>query len=344
MLGDSSAPETGLYNAAGKLWNGIDTSRVEHLGRTAEHAALIEFGVAYLGSTKDRGDYRELMALALLLLDALPEDLKPYHVRSIGGTSQARWMNKIIIELKIVLFKSQFIQNRLMTEEEAEEHVSLVKFLMKYYIRQWLQCPGAEDAASNDLQLFHALDAVKPSSEDHRFAKPMRDKLDLHLWYLSEELVVFCLFSSRLSASTKALCAKAMKRHHGKTDCSSTPEGKLTTPVITGHSSRVWHLFGPRSWLLFHLFGLGLNDTSFLAKPVRNWSTDGDYLFLQKMVSNLQVVNDAAERAILLAKTIHGKVTYNSDERKNLILVIPYVREKLKKLTKSELVNFKVEC
>ena len=229
-----------------------------------------------------------------------------------------------------------------MTAEEAEEHVSLVQFLMKFYIRQWLQCPGAEDAAPNDLQLFHALGAVKPSSGYHRNATPMREKLDLHLWYLSEELVVFCLFSSLLSLSAKALCAKAMKRHHSCTDCSSTPDGKLTTPVIRGAATKVWHLFGPRSWLLFHLFGLGLEDMSFISKPVRDWSTDGDFLFLQAVVSNLQVVNDASERAILLAKTIHGKVTYDKDEKKKLILTIPHIREKVQKLTKIDLLNFKI--
>ena len=47
----------------------------------AHDEELISFGVEYLEHTKDRGDYKELMSLSLLLLGAYPSDLPPYHVR-----------------------------------------------------------------------------------------------------------------------------------------------------------------------------------------------------------------------------------------------------------------------
>ena len=340
VLGRSTAPETTLYNAVADTWLTIDTSAREYLPRTSEFDDLISFGKSYLASTKDRGDYKELMALSLLLLDAYPADLPPYHIRSVGGTSSAQWMAKVIYELKIVLFKSQFVRAGLITNDEAEEHTALVKFLLKYYIHRWLQCPGAEDAAVNDLGLYQELSKVKSTSPEYKFAKPMLDKVDQHLWFLSEELVVFAFFSSLLTNAEKALCAKAMKRYFKKGDC-ATPDGKLTTPLLS-KSTKLWHLFGPKSWLIFHLLDFDRRGRSFLDKPVRDWPQDQDYKYLQGIIANMQVVNDPAERGILLAKTLQGKVALNEGERKKLFLIIPHLREKLKRLTKSNILSFSV--
>ena len=74
------------------MWLGIDTTKIETLRRKAHDEELISFGVEYLEHTKDRGDYKELMSLSLLLLGAYPSDLPPYHVRPIGAVSHARWM------------------------------------------------------------------------------------------------------------------------------------------------------------------------------------------------------------------------------------------------------------
>ena len=152
VLGQSSAPETVLYNEVANVWLLIDRTSVEQIERTTEYDDLISFGHSYLAHTKDRGDYRELMALSLLLLDAYPAHLPPYHVRSVGGTSSARWMAKVIIEIKIVLFKSQFVQCGVITAAEGERHTALVKFLLKFYVQRWLECTGVEDAAVNDLK------------------------------------------------------------------------------------------------------------------------------------------------------------------------------------------------
>ena len=280
------------------------------------------------------------MALSLLLLDAYPSDLPPYHIRTVGGTSSARWMAKVVIEMKLVMFRSQFVSCGLMTTAEASEHTLLVDFLLKYYVQRWLQCPGAEDAAVIDLELFHALSNIKPGSPEDRFAAPMLRKFDQHLWYLSEELAVFCFFSSMLSHSQKALCAKSMKRYHRKGDL-VTPDGKMTTPILKS-STRVWHLFGPKSWLIFKLIGFDETKKSFLDKPVKDWANDAEYQYLQGVVANLQVVNDPAERGVLLGKTLQGRITYDQEERKKLFLSIPHVREKLKRLTRSALINFNI--
>ena len=322
------------------LWSGINKDQIELIDMD-DKDDLISFGQGYLASTKDRGDYREMMSLALLLVNAYPAHLPRYHVRTVGGTSNARWMAKVINDMKLVLYRSQFVARGLITEQEAEEHVGYVRFLLRYYVRQWLQCPSVEDAALNDLRLYQDLKRIKPDSPYMKYAAPMLRKLNLHLWYLSEEHAATSLFSNKLSLSEKSLIARAMRKYHSNNDCTTTPDGKLITPIISA-STKLWQLIGPRSWLLFHMFGYGIGNRSFIGKNVRCWESDEEYQDLKNIISHFQVVNDPAERGILLAKTLQGKISHCPDERSKLFLCVPYVREKLFKLTKDRLLDFKV--
>ena len=177
----------------------------------------------------------------------------------------------------------------------------------------------------------------------YELAFAMREKLNLHLWYLSEELVFLCLFSKLLSDAEKNLCAKAMKRYHLKKDLSLNPSGKLTTPVLSKtRANKLWEFFGPNSWLMPNLLGLGIKDLSFVSKPAKSWKLDKDYQLLQSVIHNMQVVNDPAERGILLAKSLQGKVTMDPTERRKLFLSIPYAREQLKKITRNTLQMFDI--
>ena len=46
---------------------------------------------------------------------------------------------------------------------------------------------------------------------------------------------------------------------------------------------------------------------TFLEVQALQWENDSNYNFLKKALSKMQVVNDSAERATLLAKTIGGQ-------------------------------------
>ena len=88
VLGPSTGPEVMLYKKMMEKWNDIDTTRIEHLRRKPEHNELVQFGKGYIENTNDRGDYMELLSLALLLLGEHPSE--KYHVRSIGAVTNAR--------------------------------------------------------------------------------------------------------------------------------------------------------------------------------------------------------------------------------------------------------------
>ena len=48
---------------------------------------------------------------------------------------------------------------------------------------------------------------------------------------------------------------------------------------------------------------------------------------MQNIASNFVVVNDAAERAILLAKIIQNKLTKNSEVKHALVNIVPELRK-----------------
>ena len=68
---------------------------------------------------------------------------------------------------------------------------------------------------------------------------------------------------------------------------------------------------------------------TFLEVQALQWENDSNYDFLKKALSKMQIVNDSAERAILLVKTYHNKLTTNPNERSHLYQVVPMLRRKI---------------
>ena len=78
------------------------------------------------------------------------------------------------------------------------------------------------------------------------------------------------------------------------------------------------------------------NSTNFFGSTGEN---DSNYNFLKKALSKMQVVNDSAERAILLAKTYHNKLTTNPNERSHLYQVVLMLQKKISDKLKSTLLK-----
>ena len=73
--------------------------------------------------------------------------------------------------------------------------------------------------------------------------------------------------------------------------------------------------------------------------PALQWENDSNYKFLKKALNKMQVVNDSAERAILLAKTYLNKLTTNPNERSHLYQVVPILQRKILNKRKSTLLH-----
>ena len=115
-----------------------------------------------------------------------------------------------------------------------------------------------------------------------------------------------------------------MLKHY--TENLSPVKGKLITPDISNKNSiEISTLFGKESWRLLHL--CKIEGKSFLAKPPSSWETDSDYKILKHIVKHFIVVNDVAERAVLLAKSLQNKLTKDSKMKNRLVNLIPELRK-----------------
>ena len=159
----------------------------------------------------------------------------------------------------------------------------------------------------------------------------MLNKMFLHLWYLSEELTFFSLFCPTTENTAKDKCARAMKKFEP-----SLRVGKLITPSAITTTIQLHDLFGPRSYLLANLVN---ESVEFLKLPASSWPTDEGYCRLALIVSNLPSVNDAAERAILLAKTLHNKLTDKDEQKSCLYATVPRTRKLLGKRKKANVMS-----
>lgn len=69
------------------------------------------------------------------------------------------------------------------------------------------------------------------------------------------------------------------------------------------------------------------NDYDFLKKNPSTWATIPSYTKMKKTIKNLIVVNDPAERAIGLIKTINNTVTKSAEQQNYVIQIIEDYRK-----------------
>ena len=64
-----------------------------------------------------------------------------------------------------------------------------------------------------------------------------------------------------------------------------------------------------------------------MVETTSSWENCSDYRMLKIIVSNFVVINDVAERVILLAKTLQNKLTKKSDIKNTSVNIIPQLRK-----------------
>ena len=129
-------------------------------------------------------------------------------------------------------------------------------------------------------------------------------KLQNHLWYLSERLVQMVLFSEHVNAAEKQSIRRAMlKCKEGV--CSQKQQMPFSKNII-GKSLKDY--IGPDSWTFFNLH----IEYSFFKLPVSKWSTSTSFACSKQAVANLPVVNGAAEPVLGLATDFNVKTAPKS--------------------------------
>ena len=158
---------------------------------------------------------------------------------------------------------------------------------------------------------------------------PARQKLENHLWYLSERLVPLAIFSDYVLPADKKKMKEALLKYQGPAEntVQEMPHpNKLETKFLE-------NFIGNDSWTLFNHLGI---DSSFIHLSVSDWNTSSSYLHGKKIISNLHVVNNTAERALGLATDKNTKeAPRNENDLQDLYKVVKGVREKLGNLATS---------
>ena len=282
-----------------------------------------------------RHDYLELASISLLFLGGnFSASQKPFTFKMPGAIHRARWMSKAIYTLKIALFRKQLGE---IYGEKLKDIFRLAIFISVFYTKSWLTCTNAADAAFNDLELLKTLinteEAItkNPKSWPSEFLpliKEARMKLVKHLWYLSERLVPFAFFSDHVTDIDKKNMRDALLEFSPSTNTHQLmPDSRCFGVKL------LKDFIGSDSWTMFKLLGI---DSSFLYTPVSEWYKSDAYLHGKNVLSNLPVVNDAAERALGMATDRNTKKAPKSKEKKQASFkVVNHMRKTLNDLATS---------
>ena len=107
-----------------------------------------------------RGDYKELVHLTLVYLNAAPPK---FNLLRPGALHKARWMAKLIYSLKIVLLSDQIKElptGTILGKGQLPKILEFTKFVVYCYV-PWLACPLPAAAPINDIKLISVIDNYK---------------------------------------------------------------------------------------------------------------------------------------------------------------------------------------
>lgn len=159
----------------------------------------------------------------------------------------------------------------------------------------------------------------------------MKQSILRHLWYLSEQLVVFSLFDTGLEDTTRQTLAQTL---HQTPRPQAFQPGKPAFP--TGRMEQAPTLaamIGRNSWLVFDLLG---SNGEWLTLPPAQWNTHAEYLSMREVLTNLAVVNDAAERGVKDIQD-YANIARDGTCRERMILVSNSHRMKIQSFLKNEM-------
>lgn len=153
---------------------------------------------------------------------------------------------------------------------------------------------------------------------DSKVADACLEVVMRHLWYLSDILVGLAFFDQRIDDSTKQKMASALKNSKS-TDCDMFRK-------VTLESTDIANIISKNTLKFFQIVS-GTEVFDFLESHPSQWKNNPVFCKMQSIVNNLQVVNDAAERAIGLIKRLNNNITENKERHNHLLQVVEDFRK-----------------
>lgn len=275
-----------------------------------------------------RDDYMEIVKVSLKFLSGDREILtkaNQVQFNALQNPSNARFMASSIQALKCYLFRHHLNWESNDREKIRDNLPRFCLFLALIYVRYWNRSSILFDAGFNDLNFLQELE--KFSVLDQGISRVAIEAKNRHLYYLSEELVVLCLFSDKLSSNEKNQFASALLRLN-----EDIPERNLrlnhikyNENVSDWRNKQLIDFVGPRSLFLFQTLEI---SQEFLVDDANDWSTNASYLNAKsKISSSLICVNDATERVISTSKYKYKRQRCKNDNSFNRSMLENFISE-----------------
>jgi len=331
----TSSPDNPEFKDFKKSWDNLadkssfKTLNIDNRQLKQQRDIVINFIRDRLSSSDDtaadclsRDDYRECAELMLILLGEVPP--RGMHWLKPGAYHHARWMSTVLYSAKMFAFGEQLKYSK--TKMENLRRVCM--FNAMFYVNAWLSTVSAADAPSNDLQLWH--DLSNYSKTDPGVAGAALTALNRHLWYLTEEIVPFALFSNLVSEPEKRQIACQLLKVR---QAEPLENGIPVFPQLNT-STKLIHLVGKKSLLLFNLLNI---ESGWLSVPPAQWKTVDDFQQADTFVRHVKVVNDLSERAMKLITDFASTITKDEEQRQFLLQTVEAHRRRVPDFTKETL-------
>ena len=144
--------------------------------------------------------------------------------------------------------------------------------------------------------------------------------LENHLWYLSDELVGLALFDNRLPSSDKLKICNGLTKEPSERKV----RGNAT---LLEESASLGSLASSRTMRLLPQFEI---NYVFFALPPEEWENNESYRQGQDRLKKLCVVNDTAERGVIIKLfQAYNTMLTNDEEEKQIVLQVVEAHRKL---------------
>ena len=335
MFEQDLSPDNKFFSNIREVWDDLDTSPeakffVLDKNTFGREEALQFFQQILLKKNRRndmmiRDDYRELAECSVMLLGDLPPSGKIFW-RKPGACHKARFCAFGIYGLKALAFSSQLD----LDDETIELLIRFCTFLTIIYIPHFLTSSIGCDAPVNDLRLFEQLFRFR--TVDSQLADEALVLLRRHCWYLTPEVVVFSLFSGKVSNDEKSRLASRLLTLDSRIPKSEKLE-KPKFPDIT-EKTKLVDLISSQSYRFFRILGL---DFPWLAMDPVKWEEEETYVMAKEFVTTVKVTNDIAERGVKLAKDYATLLTKDDSIRDELLQGVERCRRKFPDFAKKTL-------
>ena len=328
VMGNTTDPGVKLFRRLKKEWSEleIDLDNLVKLDISSLDSELQKEAASVLAwaqeqltkKTWPREDYKEMLELMIIYLGGT---VPGFTFKIRGADSNARWMSKVIYDLKIELLSNVFH----LSPEEKIQVGEIAKFSGLLYVKYWLQTPLPSSSARHDLDFMVKVLHYRLTNPAVAFA--VLQSVHRHMWYLTPQLITLALADPGLEDSSKESIAKTLHSCKQLKISSVKPIFPLLPQVAGEMRKNMAGLVTSDSWLVFQLLGLeGTQD--WLQTPASMWKLFSQFKKLQEFAFNLSVCNDIAERGIHLM-TDFIKHCDSEDQRQALFQCVEFHTLKL---------------